>query len=79
MSDHGLGPLPKLHVREKNVIEAANALRTALNKIIEKHDLTTGEELRVVNEVFSGHIGNVAKYAIRRERHGKKNKPGGTA
>lgn len=57
------------------VREAEVQLRTAVLKILE--GLTEAEGLRVVNAVLSSHVGSVAKYAIREERHGDLDKPGG--
>jgi hypothetical protein len=73
-----LDHLPKIHPRERLVTEAEQQLRTAiigLNKI----GLTTGEFLQVITNVMSGEISSIAKYAIRNERHGNLDKPGGWA
>jgi hypothetical protein len=69
--------LPKLHPRERIVAKAENDLRTAVAEAV--RDLTTGEELRVLAAVFGDRVGGIAKYAIRDERHGKSDKPGGLA
>ncbi len=72
-----LGPLPTLHPREKNVRDAETDIRLAIHEAIKKHDLTTGEILRVVTACLSDEIGSIAKFAIRRERHRSTKKPGG--
>jgi hypothetical protein len=66
-----------MHSRETVVREAELKLKRALLEAIK--DLTEAEGLRVVNAVMSSHIGSVAKYAIREERHGDPEKPGGLA
>jgi len=72
----GLGPLPRIHPREKIVREAASRLRLFLLEVTK--DLTEAEGLRIVNEVMGSHIGSIARYAIREERHpGKPDEPGG--
>jgi hypothetical protein len=67
--------MPKQHPREVLVQEAELNLREAILKVTK--DLTEAESLRVVNSVMSSHIGSVAKYAIREERHGNTETPGG--
>ena len=64
-----------LHPREQLVTEAKLKLQMALEGVLE--GLTEAEGLRVVNSVLSGYVGSVAKYAIREERHGGLEKPGG--
>jgi hypothetical protein len=75
----GLGPLPRIHEREKPVREAECELRQAILDVEKKHDLTEAELLRVVNGVCSETIGSIAKYHIRFERHGDTDTPGGWA
>lgn len=65
------------HRREPIVRAAENELRGAIIDIIEKHQLTDAEALAIVAAALGGHVGSVAKYAIRMERHGDPNKPGG--
>ncbi len=74
-----LGPLPTMHPREKVVTEAENEISAAIHEAFKKHNLTTGEILRVVNSCLSREISMIAKYAIRHERHGEQDKPGGLA
>lgn len=69
----------KLHEREIVVRRADVGLRTAIEDVIDKHDLTAVEALQVVNAALSSWIGSYAKYAIRRERHGNEDTPGGWA
>ena len=63
------------HPRELVVTKATLDLNAALLKIIEP--LTDGETLRVISDVFGGFLSSWAKYAIRDERHGTTEKPGG--
>ena len=73
-----LGPLPVAHHREKLVNEAELDLIKAYTDIIKQKDLTTAEVLRVVTNFVHRSIGNIAKYAIRHERHpDDPEKPGG--
>lgn len=69
--------MPKIHPRELVCNKARTDLDEAVAGALEKHELTEAEELRVLNEVFHRYIGSIAKYAIRRERHGNEDKPGG--
>lgn len=64
-----LGPLPKIHPRMDIVHEARRELDLALDEIVKKHKLTTGERLQVVNGVCSSFVAAVARSAIRHERH----------
>jgi hypothetical protein len=65
------------HPREQRCVEAEVALSSAILDITQKHALTEAEALRVVNAACSSWIGNSAKYAIREERHGNTDTPGG--
>lgn len=67
----------RIHPREEPTHKAELELRVALADIVEKHALTEGEALSIVNAALSGWVGTVAKFAIRHERHGDPNKPGG--
>lgn len=67
----------KIHQREQTVRAAELELRCAINDTIKKHKLTSGESLRVVITIAYEWIGNMARYAIREERHGDSDKPGG--
>lgn len=71
--------MPTIHPREKKTRDAENDLRTALAEIARKYELTRFEEISVVNRVLSDTIGTICKYAIRQERHGNTDKPGGWA
>ena len=75
----GLGPLPKIHPRESIVAEARLELATAINNIRVKYDLTSAEHLQMVNTELSSVVGFMAKFAIREERHGNTDTPGGWA
>jgi hypothetical protein len=72
MSDY-----PRIHPRETVVREAAQKLRSHLLTVVQESDLTEGEQLRVISEVYSDWVASMAKYMIRHERHGNENKPGG--
>jgi len=67
----------RIHSRESVVTHAQNDVTLAVLDILEKADLTTGEELRVLTSAFSGLLQNTAKYMIREERHHDADKPGG--
>lgn len=67
----------KLHPREQVVTDAENEVRTALVEAIKKYELTTGEELRILANLFGSEVGTIAKYIIRQERHGNTDTPGG--
>ena len=69
--------LPCSHPRTQIVSEAEIELKTAYLDIADKHELTTGERLRVLSNAMHSGIASIAKYAIRHERHGKgSDKPG---
>jgi len=72
-----LGPLPKEHPREKNVRSVERALINTYNAIVEEAELTLAEQLHVLANFTSSRVGTIAKYAIRHERHGRGDKPGG--
>ena len=67
----------RLHPREMPVQRASADLRQAVCDWRDRHDLTEAETLAVLTEVLGGSIGSIAKYAIREERHGDPDKPGG--
>jgi len=67
----------RIHPREEIVRGAENGIRLALADIVQEHKLTEAEALRVVNAALSDWIGGVAKFAIREERHGNSDTPGG--
>lgn len=75
-----LGPLPEIHPREQPTAAAERDLAAAIDAILTKHGLTTGEALRVVSGACQGWIAGLARRAIRAERHpGDPEKPGSTA
>ncbi len=69
----------EIHPREQQTELAARELGSFLIELQEKHQLTTGEYLRVVNNECSATIARIARMAIRYERHGSGDKPGGVA
>jgi hypothetical protein len=71
----------RLHEREKIVREAELALSEKLLEWMQEYSdkLTFGEELRVISKELGGTVSRMAKYEIRRERHGDDSKPGGLA
>lgn len=76
----GLNDLPTIHERESLCRQAEAELRTAVigvttGKTCQK--LTTLELLQVMQLVFNSDLQNVLKYAIRYERHGNTDTPGG--
>lgn len=69
--------MPSIHPREKLVNKAEREIENTISNILEKHDLTVAEELRVLAAVLGNRIGMTAKFMIREERHGDTDKPGG--
>lgn len=71
----------KLHEREKIVRDAKLALSKKILEWMQEHSekLTFAEELRVVGGELGDYISRMAKYEIRRERHGDDSRPGGLA
>lgn len=67
----------KIHEREQKVLVACAQVQR--DYLLAVKDLTTAEELRVIATVFGDILGSIAKYAIRQERHGSTDKPGGVA
>lgn len=67
----------KPHPRERVVREATIDLQLRMSAWLRDHQLTTVEELSIINAVLSGAIGGTLKYCIRRERHGDDQTPGG--
>lgn len=67
----------RIHRREQAVHAAEHELTRFILDLVKKHELTEGEQLRVVNAAASSYIGGMAKYMIRDERHGDPSKPGG--
>jgi len=71
--------MPKMHPREMSTKKAECDLVDAIQKVMEEHELTDGEALRVVNKAFSQWLGHFAAITIREERHGNSETPGGWA
>lgn len=73
--------MPKLHDREQAVIDAERALHSCLMEWKKSHGygLTFAEMVRVISYEMGMNISTAAKYAIRVERHGDHNEPGGLA
>ncbi len=69
--------MAKLHSREKAVMSAESKLRSALVDLEKEFDLTRFELIQVIQSVAGEYILSICKYAIRRERHGSTDKPGG--
>jgi hypothetical protein len=61
--------MPIIHPRENYVTSAEQKLGASISKIVEEHELTTAEELRILVNTLTSRIGLIAKYAIREERH----------
>ena len=71
----------KLHEREKLVRAAGMDLSGKLLEWMSEGQpqLTGGEELKVVGGELGRYVSQMAKYQIRRERHGDEDTPGGLA
>ena len=67
----------KLHPRERKVREAEVELSKAMTRLYTEHGLTTAEALRVVADASNSFIQGLSRIAIREERHGELDKPGG--
>lgn len=67
----------KIHPREALVREAENKIRLVYVEALK--GLTTCEAISVVNHMAFTEIGGMMKFAIREERHGDTDKPGGLA
>ena len=64
--------MPRIHPRTQQVTQPAeHTLREVISKWSLDHDLTTTEELTILNRVAGDHIGTCLKYALRHERHGE--------
>jgi len=77
MGDKVRSTMPKLHEREALVRAAERVLRGALIEIATKHELTQMEYIQLCQNVLGGEILTTCKYAIRMERHGNTDTPGG--
>lgn len=69
----------RMHRRQKIVHSAQVDLQKQIRDWLQRHDLTTIEELHLINYVLSNTIGGTLKYALREERHGDVNEPAGLA
>lgn len=69
--------MPKLHERERIYSAAKTDLNEQVLNVLDRHDLTETETIKLMNDVCSSFISSCAKYMIRRERHGDEEKPGG--
>lgn len=67
----------KIHPGEERVRLAEHNIGVVVDEMISKHSLTEAETIQVVTQVMSRVLLSVAKYAIRKERHGNTDKPGG--
>lgn len=65
------------HPREQIIHRAQSDLAKRVQEWLDENDLTTVEELAVINAVLSGTIGGTLKYCIRSERHDEVETPGG--
>jgi hypothetical protein len=65
------------HPRDVYCQQAGNDLTKRVADWLKEWDLTTLEELTLLNHVLSGTIGGTLKYCIREERHGDPDKEGG--
>lgn len=73
-------PPRKIHPREERVRQAEAELRHTIHAVMEQHDLSLGEAIRVVSTTLGDWLGSMAKHMIRDERHpGEPDKPGGLA
>lgn len=67
----------RMHPRERAVRKARSALQSCLTQWLQHHDLTTYEEIMVISDVMGSAITGAMKLAIREERHGNTDTPGG--
>jgi hypothetical protein len=67
-----------IHPREQMVMVAERDVDRSVGDALSRYDdLTTAETLRILTAVLSERIGWIARRAIRVERHGDPNEPGG--
>lgn len=64
-----------LHPRYLIEREAELELRQAVSDVLNKHDLTVLEAIRLLNMVCSDRITSIVKYELRVERHGNADDP----
>ncbi len=69
----------RIHPRQTRVRDAEIELMNFLAGLETKHDLTEAEMLAVVAKELGSFVADVARLAIREERHGDRSKPGGLA
>lgn len=69
----------KVHPREAIVEGARRRIELAVAEVFQQAKLTTAEQIRVITAVMAGELQGIAKYAIRQERHGDSDTPGGLA
>lgn len=70
--------MSKIHPREARCNTAERILREAVRQIYDL-DLTQWEHMLIINRVLSDEIAGVTKFAIRYDRHGNTEDPGGLA
>lgn len=68
----------RLHPRTLVCQRAEAQLLESICVIVNRHNLTDAEQLRVVSSALSASIGGMAKFMIREERHGDLDKQGDT-
>jgi hypothetical protein len=71
--------MARAHEREQQVDVASSELASVMCRELEKHDLTDAEWLRAVHHAYSTLVNGYIKTAIRVERHGDQDIPGGWA
>lgn len=71
--------MPRLHPREKMVREAQTQLMQNLLDLQRNFELTDGEWVSIIAGELGDTLTRWAKYAIREERHGRADRPGGLA
>lgn len=69
--------MPRRHPRESEVDLAEYEIRAAINTVLDAHELTTWEVVRVVGSACNSVLQGAARMGIRLERHGNYEKEGG--
>jgi hypothetical protein len=69
--------MPRIHPRESDTDLAEYEIRAAINTVLDAHDLTTWETVRVVSSACNSVLQGEARMGIRMERHGNYDKEGG--
>ena len=54
-----------IHDREMSCMKAKNKLQSAILEMVKEFDLTTGEQISIINNVCHDHLSSIAKYVIR--------------